>query len=178
MSVIERVSPPESVPGPLLAVLREHQVDFVVIGGLAAQSHGSPFPTEDVDITPQTGVDNLRRLSAALSALEARVRTDAVEGGLPFSHDAESLAGAGVWNLTTPYGDLDISMCPSGTDGYADLRVGASDIEAFGLVVPVASLADVIRSKQAANRPKDQRVLPVLREILATRRDREEHEQP
>ena len=42
----------------------------------------------------------------------------------------------------------------------------------FGLVVPVASLADVIRSKQAANRAKDQRVLPTLREILASRFDR------
>ena len=33
----------------------------------------------------------------------------------------------------------------------------------------IASLADIIRSKQAANRPKDQRVLPTLREILARR---------
>ena len=38
------------------------------------------------------------------------------------------------------------------------------------LLIPkehVASLADVIRSKQAANRPKDQRVLPTLRALLA-----------
>lgn len=39
------------------------------------------------------------------------------------------------------------------------------------MVVRIASLADVIRSKQAANRPKDQRVLPTLRELLARRRD-------
>ena len=44
-----------------------------------------------------------------------------------------------------------------------------AEVEVFGLVVPVASLADIIRSKQAANRPKDQRVLPTLREILASR---------
>ena len=49
------------------------------------------------------------------------------------------------------------------------MRTDASDIEVFGLVVPVASLADIIRSKQAANRPKDQRVLPTLRELLASR---------
>ncbi len=69
----------------------------------------------------------------------------------------------------TPHGDLDISFVPNGTTGYADLATDAADVECFGLVVPVASLADVIRSKQAANRPKDQRVLPVLREILASR---------
>ena len=75
----------------------------------------------------------------------------------------------GVWNLVTPHGDLDISFVPNGTTGYPDLANDASDVDAFGLIVPVASLADVIRSKQAANRHKDQRVLPVLREILASR---------
>jgi hypothetical protein len=97
------------------------------------------------------------------------VRTQGVEGGLPFSHDADSLAAVGVWNLVTSHGDLDISFVPNGTTGYADLATDAAEVEVFGLVVPVASLADIIRSKQAANRPKDQRVLPTLREILASR---------
>lgn len=164
---------PDFDPGRILEALRVEGVEFVLIGGLAAINHGSPFPTEDVDITPDIDPGNLTRLSRALTALDARVRTDAVPGGLPFSHDAESLAAAGVWNLTTPYGDLDISLRPSGTDGYHDLAAGATTQSAFGVFVAIASLADVIRSKQAANRPKDQRVLPVLREILATRRDRE-----
>ena len=46
------------------------------------------------------------------------------------------------------------------------------NVEIAGMQIAVASLADVIRSKQAANRPKDQRVLPTLREILATRNPR------
>ena len=155
----------------LLEVLLEQGVTFVVIGGLAAAVHGSPFATQDLDITPETGIDNLTRLSDALRRLGARIRTDAVPEGLPFDHDAESLAAAGVWSLTTRYGDLDISFVPNGTTGFDDLAKDASDVAAFGLI-PVASLADVIRSKQAANRPKDQRVLPVLREILASRYDR------
>jgi hypothetical protein len=36
-----------------------------------------------------------------------------------------------------------------------------------GLDVPVAALEDVIRSKEAAARPKDQRTLPILRQLLA-----------
>lgn len=155
----------------LLTALLDHGVRFVMIGGLAAVVHGSPFPTEDLDITPETSRENLARLSAALDTLGARVRTHAVEGGLPFSHDADSLAAAGVWNLTTDHGDLDLSFVPNGTTGYGDLIREATEEATFGLVVPVASLADVIRSKQAANRPKDQRVLPVLREILASRYD-------
>ena len=153
----------------LLEVLLRHEVRFVMIGGLAGVVHGSPFPTEDLDITPEQSTQNLTRLSAALDELEARVRTQGVEGGLPFSHDAETLRAVGVWNLVTPHGDLDVSFVPNGTTGYADLLDGASPVTVFGLVVPVASLADVIRSKQAANRPKDQRVLPTLREILASR---------
>lgn len=160
-------------PGPILEALEEHAVDCVLIGGLAAAAHGSPFLTQDVDITPDVNPANLTRLSRALTALDARIRTDAVPGGLSFSHDGESLAAAGVWNLTTPYGDLDISLVPSGTTGYADLAAGSTTRSAFGVTVAIASLADIIRSKQAANRPKDQRVLPVLREILATRHDRE-----
>ena len=58
-------------------------------------------------------------------------------------------------------------MTHAGPQGYADLAREAAGVEAFGVLIPIASLADVIRSKQAANRPKDQRVLPTLRAILA-----------
>jgi hypothetical protein len=163
------VEPPDLDPGPILSVLLENGVEFVVIGGLAAAAHGSILPTYDIDIVPSSSSDNLQRLAAALRQLDARVRTDAVEGGLPFDHDAESLAAARVWNLTTPHGDLDISFIPSGTTGYPDLVQGATEEPFFGVAVRIASLADIIRSKQAANRPKDQRVLPTLREILANR---------
>ncbi|HEX3932095.1 MAG TPA: hypothetical protein VHW64_15430 [Nocardioides sp.] len=92
---------------------------------------------------------------------------------VPFPLDAESLASPGAWNLRTSFGDLDISMVPSGTEGYADLVRDATPTSIRGTVVPVASLADVIRSKQAANRPRDQRALPVLHEILASRCQRQ-----
>ena len=101
--------------------------------------------------------------------MDARIRTDSAPDGLPFRHDAESLAAARVWNLSTRFGDLDVSFVPDGTTGYADLSRDAQQHPGFGLMITVASLADVIRSKEAANRDKDRRVLPVLREILARR---------
>ena len=104
--------------------------------------------------------------------MEARIRTQGVEDGLPFSHDADSLAAVGVWNLVTRFGDFDISFVPTGTTGWPDLEKDAVTVTAYGLSVRLASMADIIRSKQAANRPKDQRVLPVLREILASRYQR------
>jgi predicted nucleotidyltransferase len=159
----------EFEPERILRALAAHDVDFVLIGGLAAATHGSPFLTQDVDVTPERSAANLDRLSIALKELDARIRTQGVEGGLHFDHDGESLAAAGVWNLTTRYGDLDVSFVPNGTEGYPDLLRGAKATRLAGVVVRVAALEDIVRSKQAANRPKDQRVLPTLREILANR---------
>jgi predicted nucleotidyltransferase len=164
--------PPDLQLERILDVLRRHDVAFVLIGGTATVYHGSPFLTYDVDITPQRERANLDRLSAALTELDAKVRTSSEDEGLPFSHSGESLDAAGVWNLTTPFGDLDISFVPNGTSGYDDLNSDAEAATIDGVEVRVASLADIIRSKQAANRPKDQRVLPTLREILASRNPR------
>lgn len=153
----------------LFGVLDRHQVVYVLIGGLAAVHHGSPFPTEDADITPAVDQRNLGRLADALREINARVRAESAPEGLPFACDAEGLAAAETWHLTTDVGDLDIAFRPSGTQGYVDLKRNASAEQMFDCTVEVASLSDVIRSKQAANRPKDQRVLPALREILARR---------
>lgn len=159
-------------PDVILATLQRHGVTFVLIGGLAAQLHGSPLTTRDVDITPEDTLENFERLSHALQELNARIRLEDVEENLPFAHDAESLRTVGVWNLQTDFGELDVSLVPSGTQGFSDFVGDSESVEVFGVTIRVAALADIIRSKQAANRPKDQRALPVLREILATRHRR------
>ena len=150
----------------ILAVLAAHGVEYVMIGGLAAAIHGADLVTGDLDITPALGEDNLRRLSAALAELDARVRTPDAPDGLPFPRDARSLARAGVWNLVTAAGDLAISFLPSGTQGYDDLRRDAIAIQILGEPTRVAALADIIRSKEAAGRPKDLVVLAMLRRLL------------
>ena len=90
-----------------------------------------------------------------------------MQPSLPFSHDADSLAAVQTWNLTTKYGDLDITALPTGTQGYDDLRRDALTISLRGVEVQLASLADIVRSKEAAGRDKDRRALPVLRELVA-----------
>lgn len=155
----------------LFEVLHLHRVKYVLIGGLAAVYHGSPFPTEDADITPATDLPNLARLATALRELNARIRTDSTPEGLPFACDAHSLAAVQTWNLQTDAGDLDLALQPAGTRGYGDLRRDATHARLYDVTVQIASLADIIRSKSAANRPKDRRVLPTLRELLAKRTD-------
>lgn len=155
---------PEFDPRRILQVLQDHGVRYVVIGGFAAAIHGSPYVTSDIDVVPATSAGNLARLSSALDALAAQVRSP--DGPLPFSHSASSLAQLRVINLTTEAGDLDLTFVPSGTSGFDDLIRNAEDVEILGLEVPVASLADVIRSKEAAGREKDLLQLPLLRQLL------------
>jgi hypothetical protein len=59
-----------------------------------------------------------------------------------------------------------LHQVPSGTRGYDDLARDARPMAIRGMEVRVSSLADVIRSKEAAGREKDRLVLPVLRRIL------------
>jgi hypothetical protein len=161
------VGEPRFEPGEIIAALERHGVQYVVIGGLAATLHGSPLMTTDADICPARGLDNLERLARALVELGARVRTPGVPEGLAFACDAGFLSRIEiVLNLTTRFGDLDLSILPSGTAGYEDLRRDAVLMSLMGRPVSVASLRDVIRSKQAADRPKDRLALPVLRLLL------------
>jgi hypothetical protein len=148
----------------IVRVLARHAVDYILIGGFAAAAHGSPLQTNDVDIVPAANADNLARLSKALKALDAKVR--AGDEAFPFDHDPLSLAAARVWNLTTKYGDLDITFTPSGTQGYDDLKRDAIEVTIRGTTVKLAALVDIVRSKEAAGRDKDRRALPVLRELV------------
>ena len=150
----------------IIGALARHGVRCIFIGGAAAFFQGSPIPTTDVDIVPASGHDNFARLSAALTDLDAKVRTQGTDP-LPFAHDADSLAAVNIWNLTTKYGDLDITVIPSGTQGYDDLVKDSIEVTIAGNVVRLASLADIVRSKEAAGRDKDRRALPVLRELVA-----------
>jgi hypothetical protein len=160
-------TPPRLDAARILEVLVRHGVEFVVIGQYAAELRGALLErrTQDIDLTPAIDQDNLARLSTALDELGAHIRTEGVAGGLPFSHDARSLARSAIWNLTCRWGEFDLSFNPSGTSGYHDLVTDSKALTVGGVEVFVASLEGVIRSKEAAGRPKDVRVLPALRAI-------------
>lgn len=167
---------PAAEPDPLeiLRALERHGVRYVLIGAAAARVAGAPVVTEDVDVTPATDRGNLEQLAAALRELDARLRSSAELEGVAFPIDAEMLTGAEMWTLTTSAGDLDLCFMPAGTRGYDDLRREASrECLGRGLIVTVASLRDVIRSKEAAGRDKDLAQLPLLRRTLEQIRERD-----
>jgi hypothetical protein len=81
------------------------------------------------------------------------------------------LARGEIWNLITAAGRLHLAFRPSGTEGYDDLVRGAVRFEVFGTEILVASLPDLIRSKEAAGRPKDRSDVLLLREMLRRREE-------
>jgi hypothetical protein len=113
-------------------------------------------------------------LASALEDLDARIRTPERPEGVPFPHGGDFLQNLQILNLTTRFGDLDLAFRPAGTRGFSELEPRSVPMRIRDLTVAVAALEDVIRSKEAANRPKDQRSLPVLRQLLDEIRKRQE----
>lgn len=153
-------------PVAICRVLSEHGVKYVVLGGFAAVIHGSPIPTEDIDVIPSRDIVNLGRLADALKEMNAAIRTS--DGPVHTRIDARFIANMpNMLNLVTDYGDVDLVFNPAGgLSNYEqwNQRANSAQLEP-GLVVAVAALDDIIASKSAANRLKDQRSLPYLESL-------------
>ena len=140
-------------PEAVIRLLGGHGVRWVLVGGLAAITHGAPLVTQDVDVCYARDDENLQRLAAALTEVHAELR--GAEPNLPFRIDAKTLRAGDAFTLTTDIGWLDVLGTPSGTSGFEDLARTADAFDLFGQRVLVASVDDLIRMKRAAGRPKD-----------------------
>lgn len=152
-------------PECLFKVLDDHGVDYVLIGGLAAVLHGSTVLTNDADICAHHEPTNLARLRSALLDLQAHIRSEDSPDGVAFDPHPALLGSVSMLNMTTRCGDLDLTFAPPALDDYASLAESAVVMDLGGVAVRVAALSDIIRSKAAADRPKDRAVLPILRAL-------------
>ena len=153
--------------------LAAHNVNFVVIGNYGAQLHGVPVETEDADMAYQRTEENHRRLLAALGEMDARMlRADDFTIPLPTDNPG-LLEERNFWRLRTIHGDVDLIFSPLG-GGYDHLLSKAEWVSVSGYPVLVASLDDIIRSKELANRDKDHRALPELRRFRDEQRRQRE----
>lgn len=147
--------------GAIVRVLQRHEVEFVVIGGIAGQLWGSPTITQDLDICYAREKTNLEHLAAALRELNAKLR--GVKEDVPFRLDARTLFNGDSFTFITDFGAFDCLATPSGTSGFNDLKQGAEAMPVGGgRKVLVCSVDDLIRMKRAAGRPKDLRAIEEL----------------
>ena len=143
-----------------LRVLLQHGVRFVIVGGVAGRTLGSPTITNDLDICYERDSSNYEALAEALRELGATVR--GAPAGLPFLLDAKSLKMGDSFTFETVAGPLDCLGTPSGTAGYPDLMRNAAEFTFDDLQVMVVSLDDLLRMKRAAGRPKDRIEIEIL----------------
>jgi hypothetical protein len=156
----------------ILQVLVQHEVDFIVVGGVAAILEGAPIATFDLDVVHNTSTANVDRLVEALQELEAIYRDPA---GRRIEPDSSRLAGTGTHLLSTRFGPLDIMGTIGRAATFEKLLNRSDEIELAGLPpVRVLRLEAVIESKEEANRDKDRAVLPVLRQTLQMKRQQRE----
>jgi transcriptional regulator with XRE-family HTH domain len=151
----------------LLRALVDGDVDFVVIGSVAAVLHGSARATFDLDVCFASNAENLEALGSTLVGLRAQLR--GVSEAVPFVPDAAALRRVEVLTLTTTAGDLDVLRAPSGAPRYDVLRGHADRYDVGGFEVRVASVEDLIAMKTAAGRPKDLGDIEELEAILRLR---------
>lgn len=144
----------------LLAALHRAQVEYIIIGGVAARAHGSARLTDDLDISYARNPANLARVITALAPLSPYLR--GAPPGLPFDWSAATLRAGLNFTLTTSAGSIDLLGEIVGGGHYEDLLPHTLTITLFGRAVRLLDLPWLIRVKRAAGRPKDLEVVAEL----------------
>lgn len=153
----------------LVRVLASAGVEFIIVGGVAANLQGSARTTVDLDVVYRRTGENLDRLAQALGPLEPYLR--GVSPGLPFTLDAPTLQRGLNFTLTTRLGAIDLLGEIAGGGTYDDLASDCETVTLSGAPIRCLSLRRLIATKRAAGRPKDLVALSEL-EALLEERDR------
>lgn len=164
--------------GAIALVLKDWDVDFVVVGGAAAYAHGTSRRPSDLDVVIRLAPDNLDNTVAALRELNARPYfpgiTPVEQALLPPSRlTADVLEMSLVSTWMTSQGPLDLFDAVLSRSGnsryYADLEAGSVRRRVDGIPVDVASIDAIIASKVIVGRPKDLDDVAELRRIVVDR---------
>ena len=131
------------------------KLEAVLIGNAAAALHGAPVTTVDFDFLFRKTARNLAKLKALARELRAVVLRPYYPASDLFRvvRDDDGL-------------QVDFMATIHGVRSFEGLRDRATNIDIDGVAILVASLADIIRSKRAARRPRDLAVLDVLEKTL------------
>ncbi len=144
----------------LLTALHQAQVEFIIVGGVAARAHGSSRLTDDLDVAYARSPANLARIVAALAPFAPYLR--GAPPGLPFEWSAATLASGLNFTLTTTTGAIDLLGEITGGGRYDALLPHAITVSAFDLELQLLDLPWLIHVKRAAGRPKDLEVIAEL----------------
>jgi predicted nucleotidyltransferase len=148
--------------------LQKVGLEAVLIGNAAAALQGAPVTTVDFDFLFRRTPRNLARMKRFAAALGATVLRPYYPASDLFRvvRDEDGL-------------QVDLMATVHGLRSFEDVRARAATITIDDVPVLVASLADIVKSKRAAGRPRDLAVLEVLEKALEeTSRPAREAERP
>lgn len=148
----------------MLGVLKAGQVEFVVVGGFAATTHGSARFTQDLDVVYARSPENIARLTSALAPLHPYLR--GAPPGLPFRFDEPTVKRGLNFTLTTDLGDLDLLGEIAGGGLYSEILPFCETTSVFSLEILRLNLHKLIEVKRAAGRPKDFEAIAELEILL------------
>jgi predicted nucleotidyltransferase len=154
----------------LLRRLVEAGVEFVLVGGVAANLHGSSYLTRDLDVVTRLSRENCARILAALGDLEPRFYQ--THGSPRVTRTAEELAEFRNLYFDTTLGRIDLlgSLPPVGE--FDRVLAQSTEVDLGGIRCRVLSLDDLIEVKAHVGRPKDRAVELELRAIRERLRSR------
>jgi hypothetical protein len=159
-------------PERLLRALLDHRVEFCVIGAVAAWLQGSPAVTLDLDVMPERSLDNAERLAGALNALAVRPRGQ----DAPVELEGADFLGWKAQSFDTDAGPIDVVPEAAAIGGFE--QVDSLDLQLGEISVRVATLDEVIASKEELGRAKDKAALPALYATRDALRQRGEKSSP
>lgn len=148
----------------ILIRLSQGEVEFVVIGGVAALAHGSARVTFDVDVCYRRSSDNIERLCNVLTALHPTLR--GAPSDMPFKFDVPTVLAGLNFTLSSDLGDLDLLGEVSGLGEYEAVQAVSETLPLYGLSMQVITLEGLLAAKRAAGRPKDSEAIVELEALL------------
>ena len=141
----------------------EHNVRYVVIGGVAAIAHGSPRMTGDLDIFVEATLENAHRLLQALRDASM---------GTAYLIEPEDILAKDV-TIFDDWIPLDVHTAPLGL-AFAEAWERRTVVTMHDVPVNILSREDLIASKQAAGRPKDIEDVEFLQQVANQERREQE----
>lgn len=145
----------------ILEGLLKAEVEFILVGGLAAVVQGAPVTTMDVDIVHNRSSENISRLFRFLKSIDAIYRRPDEKIIVPKEEDFSGHA-----LFATRLGPLDVLSFIEQNKNYQDLIKCAVEVDFRGHILRVLDIKDIIELKKNSKDPKDRQRLPVLEETL------------
>ena len=152
----------------ILNELHDHDVDFVIVGGVAAALHGGSRATFDLDIVPSLAPDSWRAAVDLLWSLGARPR---IPEPLERIRDVEQIRRSRLdknmlpLNFHTPDERTEVDLVVGESDAFSALRQRATEVTVEQRTFLVASVDDLIDMKQRSGRPRNLLDIEDLRTI-------------